>query len=69
MVRKSLDPDSPFGRPTIHDDGTPSVQFRNSKADNTNTVDFPMQGPGKWKLRLVRLSSAIVVWIGKDDAS
>ena len=25
----------------------PAVQFRNTKADNTNTVDFPIEGPGR----------------------
>jgi hypothetical protein len=68
MLRKSLDTDSPFVQLAIHGDGTPSVQFRNAKADNTNTVDFPIEGPGIWKLKLVRQGSTITVWIGKDSA-
>jgi TolB protein len=68
MLRKSLDADSPFVQLAIHGDGTPSVQFRNTKADNTNTVDFPIEGPGTWKLKLVRKGGAIAVWIAKDDA-
>jgi TolB protein len=60
MLRKSL---------AIHGDGTPSVQFRNTKADNTNTVDFPIEGPGTWKLKLVRQGTTITVWIAKDGAS
>jgi hypothetical protein len=68
MLRKSLDTDSPFVHLAIHGDGTPSVQFRNTKADNTNTVDFPIEGPGTWKLKLVRQATAITVWIGKDGA-
>ena len=68
MLRKSLDADSPFVHLAIHGDGTPAVQFRNTKADNTNTVDFPIEGPGMWKLKLVRQGSAITVWIGKDGA-
>jgi hypothetical protein len=52
----------------IHGDGMPSVQFRTSKADNTNTVDFPIEGPGAWKLKLVRQGSSIGVWVGKDGA-
>ena len=67
MLRKSLDTDSPFVHLAIHGDGTPSVQFRNAKADNTNTVDFPIEGPGTWKLKLVRQGTAITVWIAKDD--
>jgi hypothetical protein len=68
MLRKTLDTDSPFVQLAIHGDGTPAVQFRNTKADNTNTVDFPIEGPGTWKLKLVRQGSAITVWIAKDGA-
>jgi TolB protein len=68
MLRKSLDTDSPFVQLAIHGDGTPSVQFRNTKADNTNTVDFPVEGPGTWKLKLVRQGTTITVWIAKDGA-
>ena len=68
MLRKDLDTDSPFVHLAIHGDGTPSVQFRNTKADNTNTVDFPVEGPGTWKLKLVRQGSTITVWMAKDDA-
>ncbi len=68
MIRKSLDTDSPFVHLAIHGDGTPAVQFRNTKADSTNTVDFPVEGPGIWKLKLVRQGTAVTVWIGKDGA-
>jgi hypothetical protein len=68
MLRKSLDTDSPFVHLAIHGDGTPSVQFRNTQADNTNTVDFPIEGPGIWKLKLLRQGSTITVWIAKDGA-
>ena len=68
MLRKSLDTDSPFVQLAIHGDGTPSVQFRNSKADNTNTVDFPIEGPGTWKLKLERQGTTITVWMAKDGA-
>jgi TolB protein len=68
MLRKSLDTDSPFVHLAIHGDGTPSVQFRNTKADNTNTVDFPIEGPGTWQLKLVRQGATITVWMSKDGA-
>jgi hypothetical protein len=68
MLRKSLDTDSQFVHLAIHGDGTPSVQFRNTKADNTNTVDFPIEGPGIWKLKLLRQGTTITVWIAKDGA-
>ena len=68
MLRKSLDSDSPFVQLAIHGDGTPSVQFRNTKADNTNTVDFPVEGPGTWRLKLVLQGATITVWAAKDGA-
>lgn len=66
MLRKSLDTDSPFVHLAIHGDGTPAVQFRNTKADNTNTVDFPIEGPGTWKMKLVRQGTTVTFWIAKD---
>ena len=66
MLRKSLDTDSPFVHLAIHGDGMPTVQFRNTKADTTNTVDFPIEGPGTWKMKLVREGTTITVWIAKD---
>jgi TolB protein len=69
MLRKSLDADSPHVQLAVHGDGTPAVQFRNIKADNTNTVDFPVEGPGTWKLKLIRQGTTITVWIAKDGAS
>ena len=68
MLRKSLDTDSPFVHLAIHGDGSPAVQFRNTKADTTNTVDFPVEGPGTWKLKLARQGTAVTVWIAKDGA-
>lgn len=68
MLRKSLDTDSPFVHFAIHGDGTPAVQFRNTKGDTTNTVDFPVEGPGVWKLKLVRQGTAVTVWIANDAA-
>ena len=69
MLRKTTDTDSPFVQLAIHGDGTPSVQFRNAKADNTNTVDFPVEGPGVWKMKLDRKGSTITVWIAKDGGA
>jgi len=69
MLRKTLDTDSPFVQLAIHGDGMPSVQFRSAKADNTNTVDFSIEGPGTFKLKLVRQGSSIGVWVAKDGAT
>ena len=69
MLRKTLDADSPFVHLVIHGDGMPGVQFRNSKADNTNTVDLPIEGPGMFKLKLVRQGGTITVFLAKDGAT
>jgi regulation of enolase protein 1 (concanavalin A-like superfamily) len=68
MLRKSLDADAPFVQLAIHGDGMPSLQFRTTKADTTNTVDLPVQGPGTWTLKLVRQGTTITVWMAKDGA-
>jgi hypothetical protein len=68
MLRKSLDPDSPFVHLAIHGDGMPAVQFRTSKGDTTNTVDFPVQGSGAWTLKLTRQGTTVRVWAAKDGA-
>jgi TolB protein len=68
MLRKTLDTDSPFIHLVIHGDGMPGVQFRSSKGDNTKTVDLPIEGPGTFKLKLVRQGATITVFIAKDGA-
>jgi TolB protein len=68
MLRKSLENDSPFLQLAIHGDGMPAVQFRKASADNTNTVDFPVEGPGTWKLKLQRQGATVTVWVAKDGA-
>lgn len=68
MLRQTLDTDSPFLQLAIHGDGTPSVQFRTTKGDTVNTVDFPNEGPGVWTLKLMRQGAAVTVWLAKDGA-
>jgi len=68
MLRESLDPGSPFVHLAIHGDGMPAVQFRSTKGDTTNTVDFPTEGPGVWTLKLERKANAVTVWVAKDGA-
>lgn len=68
MLRKSLDTDSPYVDLVIHGNGMPGIQWRNTKGDTTNAVDFPFDSPGKFKLKLVRTAAAITVSIAKDGA-
>jgi len=67
MLRQSLDTDSPFIHLVIHGNGMPGVQFRSAKGGSVNTVDMPIEGPGTFKLKLVRKGSSITVWVAKDD--
>src|SRR5260370_7784615 len=67
MLRQSLETDSPFVHLAIHGDGTPAIQFRNSKGDTTNTIDFPVQVPGPWPPKLVRPVPTITLLLPKTN--
>jgi TolB protein len=65
MVRKTLETDSPYVDFVIHGNGMPGIQWRTAKGDITNGFDLPFDGPGKFKIKLVRQGSAITVWMAK----
>jgi hypothetical protein len=66
MLRKSLDTDAAFLHLAIHGDGMPSVQYRATQGDDVRTLDFPIEGPGMFTLRLARQGSAIRFFVAKD---
>jgi regulation of enolase protein 1 (concanavalin A-like superfamily) len=68
MVRQSLDADSTYGDFLIHGSGMPGLQWRGARGENTNTFDLPFDGPGKFKLRLVRSGVGITVSVARDGA-
>ena len=68
MLRKTLDTDSPYVDFVIHGNGMPAMQWRNTKGDITNAADFPIAGPGKFRLKLVRQGSTVTVFLAKDGA-
>ena len=68
VLRQTLDTDSPYVDIVIHGNGMPGIQWRNTKGDITNAVDFPFDGPGKFKLKLVRQGATIGVSIAQDGA-
>lgn len=68
MLRQTLDTDSPYIDIVIHGNGMPGIQWRNTKGDITNAMDFPFDGPAKYKLKLVRQGAVITVSIAKDGA-
>jgi TolB protein len=68
VLRQTLDTDSPYVDIVMHGNGMPGIQWRNTKGDITNAVEFPFDGPGKFKLKLVRQGATIGVSIAKDGA-
>jgi regulation of enolase protein 1 (concanavalin A-like superfamily) len=66
MLRHALEGDSPYVDAVIHGTGMPGIQWRNTKGDITNGVDFPFDGPGKFKIKLVRMAAAVAVSLAKD---
>ena len=68
MLRKTMDTDSPYVDVVIHGNGMPAIQWRTTKGDITNGVDFPFDSPGKFKLKLVKTGGQVVVSVGKDGA-
>jgi TolB protein len=69
MLRKTVDTDSAFVHLAIHGDGMPSVQFRSAKADDVRTLDFPIEGPGVFTLKLMRDGTTITVFVAKEGAA
>jgi TolB protein len=68
MVRQSLDADSTYADVVIHGNGMPGLQWRSKQGEDTNTFDLPFDGPGVFKVKLVRTGVRIYMFIGKDGA-
>jgi TolB protein len=68
MFRQSLDTDSAYGDIVIHGNGMPGIQWRSTRGEITNAFDLPFDGPGKFKLRLVRNGVGLTVFISKNGA-
>jgi TolB protein len=68
MLRQSLDSDSAYGDIVIHGNGMPGIQWRSNQGEITNAFDLPFDGPGKFKLKLVRNGVGLSVSIGKEGA-
>jgi regulation of enolase protein 1 (concanavalin A-like superfamily) len=68
MVRQSLDADSAYADVVIHGNGMPALQWRSKQGEDTNTFDFPFEGPGTFKVKLVRTGVRIYMYMAKDGA-
>jgi TolB protein len=65
VVRQTLDTDSAYGDIVIHGNGMPGLQWRSNKGEDTNSFDMPFDGPGKYKLTLVRAGVGLTATISK----
>ncbi len=68
MVRQSLDADASYADVVVHGSGMPGLQWRSKQGDDTNAFDLPFDGPGTFKLKLVRTGVKIYLYIFKDGA-
>jgi TolB protein len=68
MVRQSLDTDATYADVVVHGNGMPALQFRNRKGDDTNTFDLPIEGPGTFKIKLIRTGVRIYLYVGRNGA-
>jgi TolB protein len=68
MVRQSPDADAAYADVVIHGNGMPGLQWRSKRGEDTNTFDLPFDGPGTFKVKLVRTGVRIYMYIGKDGA-
>ena len=68
MVRQTLDTDATYADVLIHGNGMPGLQWRSKSGDETNTFDPPFDGPGTFKIKLVRTGVKMYMFIGKDGA-
>ena len=68
MVRQSLDTDTTYADVVIHGNGMPGLQWRSKQGEDTNAFDLPLDGPGTFKLKLVRTGVRIFIYIAKDGS-
>lgn len=66
MVRQSLEADAAYADVVIHGNGMPALQWRSKPGEDTKTFDFPFDGAGTFKLKLVRTGVKIYMFVAKD---
>jgi TolB protein len=64
MIRKSLEPGSPYVDAVVHGDGLTSLQVRDVADDITRGFRFPVLAPAR--IRLERKGNIYSLWQGKD---
>ena len=67
MVRQSLEADAAYGDLMIHGNGMPGLQWRSKPGEDTNAFDTPFEGPGTFKIKLVRNGVKIFMFVARND--
>jgi regulation of enolase protein 1 (concanavalin A-like superfamily) len=66
MLRQSLDGDAAYADVVIHGNGMPGLQWRSKQGEDTNAFDLPFDGPGTFKIKLVRTGVKVYMYMGRD---
>lgn len=66
MVRQTLDTDATYADVIVHGNGMPALQWRSRAGEDTNPFDLPFDGPGTFKLKLVRTGIRVFMFMAKD---
>jgi regulation of enolase protein 1 (concanavalin A-like superfamily) len=66
MVRQAQDTDAAYADVVIHGNGMPALQWRSRKGEDTNTFDLPFDGPGTFRIKLVRNGVRVYMYLGRD---
>jgi TolB protein len=66
VVRQSLDTDAVYADVVVHGNGMPALQWRSKKGDDTDTFDLPVEGPGTFRIKLVRTGARIQMFVMKN---
>jgi TolB protein len=68
VVRQSLDTDATYADVVVHGNGMPSLQWRSRKGEETNTFDLPIDGPGTFRIKLIRTGVRMFMYVGRNGA-
>jgi TolB protein len=68
MVRQSPEAGAAYADVLIHGSGMPALQWRSRPGEDTNTFDLPFDGPGTFKIKLVRTGVKIYMYVAKGNA-
>ena len=68
IVRQSLDADATYADVVMHGNGMPGLQWRSRQGEDTNTFDPPFDGPGTFKIKLVRNGVRVFLYTAKEGA-